>query len=225
MLKKKYSNIFLRNFFNSLVLAYIELQATELEKKKEEKERKIEKVEEVVELEKKKLEEKIEGKKKIRMPPILRTFELEKISAKELTPKPPLPVPKPGAKERMLETMKEFKPEITAAIPSVEIKKEITLPAEIPKTLIFGRLNEIVYNENFDSLQCIEDNSLTITYKDGKIETKEIKLNKDELKAIIKQILEKTRMPMEKEVSVYFENFFVQAFLNEKIKLIIKKII
>jgi len=85
-------------------------------------------------------------------------------------------------------------------------------------------LNEFVYLPGVESVQCIEDQNIVIAYKD-RVETKEVKLNKTEAMDIIKKISEKTRIPVQKEFNVYFEDFFIQAWLDDKIKLIIKKIV
>jgi hypothetical protein len=223
MVKNRSMN-FLRNFFLSLVKARIE----EKRQLREEKELKIEEKE-------KKKKEKVEEKKGI-----------EKIAAKELAPVLPqaLPIPKPGEKERMLASMKEFlplrpvppslpfplpKPQPPApqpATPQPPARPQQPTPPITPLQKFpfdFGKLN-VIYQEEVASVQCIENENVVVGYKDGAVETKEIKLSKDELLDLANKIADKVKIPLQKEYFVYVEDFFVQIWMDGKIKMAIKKI-
>jgi hypothetical protein len=218
---KNRSMNFLRNFFWSLVKARIE----EKRQLREGKELKIEEKE-------KKKEEKVEEKKGI-----------EKIAAKELAPVLPqaLPIPKPGEKERMLASMKEFlplrpvppslpfplpKPQPPAqqpAAPQPPARPQEPTPTPLQFPFDFGKLN-VIYQEEVTSVQCIENENVVVGYKDGAVETKEIRLSKEELLDLANKIADKVKIPLQKEYFVYVEDFFVQIWMDGKIKMAIKKI-
>jgi hypothetical protein len=212
---------FLRNFFWSLVKARIEEKKEHL---REERERIEEK-------------EKVEEKKGI-----------EKIAAKELAPvlpqPPALSIPKPGEKERMLASMKEFLPlrPVPPSLPFPLPKQPPVIPQPAtalkptqpqqptpPTTPLqfpfdFGKLN-VIYQDEVASVQCIENENVVVGYKDGAVETKEIKLSKDELLDLANKIADKVKIPLQKEYFVYVEDFFVQIWMDGKIKMAIKKIV
>jgi len=207
-------NNFFEEFFNSLVNAYTEEFLIKEEKQ-------IEKVE--------KVQEKREEEKRpliIRKFPIETPIKIEKIAAKELKPiKPikeiPKEIPPPGAKERFLTSLKEFKPEL---MPSIEIKPKIEQKIE-KQGFNFGKINEVVYNTNTDQVQITNDEKIVVAYKDGKIEQKEIVMSRDEIMGLLKRISERVKIPLEKTFSCYFEDFFIQAEINEKVKVKIKKLV
>jgi hypothetical protein len=221
---KNRSMNFLRNFFWSLVKARIE----EKRQLREEEELKIEEKE-------KKKEEKVEEKKGI-----------EKIAAKELAPVLPqaLPIPKPGEKERMLASMKEFLPlrpvppslpfplpkpqpptqPAAPQPPAQPIQPQQPTPTPLQFPFDFGKLN-VIYQEEVASVQCIENENVVVGYKDGAVETKEIRLSKEELLDLANKIADKVKIPLQKEYFVYVEDFFVQIWMDGKIKMAIKKII
>gem|GEM_PF-2616827 len=216
---------FLQNFFWSLVKARIE------EKRQLREGRERLKIEE-------KEEEKVEEKKGI-----------EKIAAKELAPVLPqpraLPIPKPGEKERVLASMKEFLPlqpvppslpfplpkpqppalQPAAAAPQPPARpQQPTPPMPLQKfPFDFGKLN-VIYQEEVASVQCIENENVVVGYKDGAVETKEIRLSKEELLDLANKIADKVKIPLQKEYFVYVEDFFVQIWMDGKIKMAIKKI-
>jgi hypothetical protein len=218
---KNRSMNFLQNFFLSLVKARIE----EKRQLREEKELKIKEKEE-------KKEEKVEEKKGI-----------EKIAAKELAPVLPqaLPIPKPGEKERMLASMKEFlplrpvppslpfplpkpQPPAQPAAPQPPARPQEPTPTPLQFPFDFGKLN-VIYQEEVTSVQCIENEDVVVGYKDGAVETKEIRLSKEELLDLANKIADKVKIPLQKEYFVYVEDFFVQIWMDGKIKMAIKKIV
>jgi len=218
---KNRSMNFLQNFFLSLVKARIE----EKRQLREEKELKIKEKEE-------KKEEKVEEKKGI-----------EKIAAKELAPVLPqaLPIPKPGEKERMLASMKEFlplrpvppslpfplpkpQPPAQPAAPQPPARPQEPTPTPLQFPFDFGKLN-VIYQDEVASVQCIENEDVVVGYKDGAVETKEIRLSKEELLDLANKIADKVKIPLQKEYFVYVEDFFVQIWMDGKIKMAIKKIV
>ncbi|MEM2478882.1 MAG: hypothetical protein QXJ92_01645 [Candidatus Pacearchaeota archaeon] len=233
---------FYRDFFIRLVRAWQELElekeakaevakAAKVAKVAEIEAEKVEEVKKVEEVEKvEKIDEKGEAKAEAIAKPIAKPVFvrfIEKIAAPEFAPVI-TKVPRPGEKERMLETMREFRPEKPQALPSLQAQSPKEAKEEkviVARELIFGKLNEFVYSEQVDSVQCIEEQNVIIAYKDGRVETKELKLNREELMSIMKRLAEKTKMPLEKEIAVYYEDFFIQGWINEKIKIIIKRVL
>lgn len=213
---------FFKKFFWSLVKANIQEKREEEERKKEEREERI--------VEIKKEEEKKEG--------------LEKIAAKELMPIQPIPskVPRPGEKERMLESMKEFlplekmpptfKPVLPTQLPPQSLQPlqppplSPTLPLPKPEQKFpfdFGKLN-IIYSDDIESIQCIQDENVVVVYKNGNVETKDIRLSKEEILDLANKIADKVKIPLQDEYYVYLEDFFVQILMDDKIRIGIKKI-
>lgn len=225
------------NFLSNLVKNLLEVIIEEKKKRvKEEKEEEKEIIKQEVKREaEKKVEEikvspliqrvvpKVEISEAAPKPPTREIKEyLEKISAKELKPGP--------EKEKMLESLKEFKPSEELLkkgfLPSLEIITEKKEEKEkIEFRFDWKKLNEFVNLPNLNTIQCMEGEPIIISYKDGRVESKDIKPNREELIALINEISKQTKIPVVPEFSVYFQDFFIQAWINRKIKLVLKKII
>lgn len=152
-----------------------------------------------------KKEEKV--KKQKEKPLIIRKFPreeivIEKIAAKELMPK--------------IE-----KKEI---LPSLEITKE-KISGEKKEKFNFGKINEFLYDNRVDSLKIISGEKIMVIYKDGKVEEKNAIMEKEEIINLLKKISNIIKIPLENELKCYFEDFFIDAKIDEKIFLNIKKII
>ncbi|MEM1577466.1 MAG: hypothetical protein QXQ30_01990 [Candidatus Pacearchaeota archaeon] len=189
------------NFFEEFFDLLVNIEAKNLIKKEKPK------IEEIKE--KKKEEEKIEkledeSLKKIKREPLIirkfpPTFDIGKITAKELIPK------------------KEF-------IPSLELIKEIPVERKIER-FNFGKINDIVYNTDVQQVKIINDEKIIVIYKNGKSEEKDIIMNKDEILELLNKISKITKIPLDKEFGCYFEDFFIEAKFNEKILVNIRRII
>lgn len=190
---------FFEEFFDSLVFSYLKIF---IKKKKEKK----------IKEETKKQIEQIKEKQKMKEKPLIirkvepRTFllppSIEKIASKELAPK-----------------QLEFK----KFIPSLELEKEKIV--EKKERFYFGKINDLVYNTNIDLVKINSDEKIVVIYKDGKIEEKNIIMSKEEIINLLNQISKIIKIPLEKEFRCYFEDFFIDAKINEKIFLSIKRII
>lgn len=236
---------FYERFFWNLVKAH-RVEILKKEKKEEEKLR----AEIVKETKVEGIAKGIEEFKPEEVGEVKEEVKIEKIAAKELQPiflrEEEEEIPKPGEKERMLKSMKEFKlikprlpiqllppsqppqPLPSSILSLIEqVKKEQEKKVEEGKakeiSFDFGSLN-LIYNEDIVTVQCIENENIVVTYRDENVKIIDTKVTRGEIMNILNEIAEKTKIPLEKEYQVYFEDFFVQAWINTKAKLVIKKI-
>lgn len=228
---------FFQRFFNNLVESYIELNRKKIKLNKKKSKKILKEKEELKENKSWGEFNKIERIKERKQPIIVRKFpkiDLDKISdislkSTDLMNKINLneqnTIPLPGEKERFLPSLNRFKYINEGLIPSIEITEEENESNAMKKGFDFGKLGEVLHLKNIDKVQCIEGEPVIIRYTNGKVETSSISLSRDEIYGIVKEISERTKIPIEKKFEAYIDEFFVQAEINDKLKLVVNRII